>query len=688
MAQAHFPNIQGMRALAVLSVAAFHAFPALLPGGFIGVDVFFVISGYLISGILLRDLAAGSFRLGDFYARRIRRIFPALLVVLAACLGFGYLALLPEELAQLGTHTAGGAGFLANVMLWREAGYFDHSAATKPLLHLWSLGVEEQFYIVWPLLLFSLWQQRRYLLPALLLLAGGSFAYNLATMHSNPVAAFYSPLSRFWELAVGGLLAYWHLPAGEQTQGGIRRHFNGRAAAGLTAVLAAACLLTQDLPFPGYWALLPVGGAALLIAAGPRAMFNRSLLSHPVMVWLGGISYPFYLWHWPLLSYAYILQSGQPGAALRVAALGAALLLAWLTQAMVEKPLRCAPSRLVPYGLAACLALVGLTGFHLYRADGLPQRTITDFAQYLPVQAASAAVTEPHATPEAVVDQPAVPPAAIEDTAQAESAVRRFQASHKNNIGRFYDSWLKKNALQRYGSCHIYEALNEKVMTFKDYLAGNAACVRLAGDRKNILVFGDSAAAEVYLALARAYPEFNFVQVTGSACKPFRAAYRDEEHRCAQLLEYAYALAQQQPFDGIVIASQWQDDYRAAQPDLERFARLGKPLLLVGPPLVFSEEVVQAMLRMSPSDTLAAKLDPMISRDNLKIAGDMAGFAARQHLRYIDRVALYCEQGCPIITPDGEPMVFDKFHLSVPGIDLLGSRLKARRALETLLEKS
>jgi peptidoglycan/LPS O-acetylase OafA/YrhL len=177
------PDIDGLRALAVLSVVLFHAFPEVLKGGFIGVDVFFVISGFLISTIIFTSLERGSFSFREFYARRIRRIFPALVLVLASSYVFGWFTLLADEYRQLGKHIAGGAGFISNLMLWTEAGYFDTSAETKPLLHLWSLGIEEQFYFVWPLLLCFAWKRKFNLFTIAIGVAVLSFALNLERGH-------------------------------------------------------------------------------------------------------------------------------------------------------------------------------------------------------------------------------------------------------------------------------------------------------------------------------------------------------------------------------------------------------------------------------------------------------------------------------------------------------------------------
>ena len=207
---AYRPDIDGLRAVAVLSVVAYHLFPTAVRGGFVGVDVFFVISGFLISGIILKSLQRGDFSFAEFYAHRVRRIFPALAVVLAACYAVGWFALLPDEFKLLGKHIAAGAGFLENFVLWKEAGYFDTASELKPLLHLWSLAVEEQFYLAYPLMLWCGWRlgaKPLFLVAALLL---WSFSLNIAGIEKEAVKTFFLPQTRFWELFAGGLLAWVH----------------------------------------------------------------------------------------------------------------------------------------------------------------------------------------------------------------------------------------------------------------------------------------------------------------------------------------------------------------------------------------------------------------------------------------------------------------------------------------------
>lgn len=364
-------DIDGLRAIAVLAVVVFHAFPGWLPGGFVGVDIFFVISGYLISKHILEELSSSSFSIKTFYARRVRRIFPALILVLLVCLLFGWLILTPGEYEKLGRHVFAGALFLANILSWREAGYFDAAADTKPLLHLWSLGIEEQFYIVWPLMLALAWRFRdtlAWVFPGVIML---SLAYSLFLVQRDAVADFYSPVTRFWELALGAALAH---PGVRQTNlGPGLRH--ALSAAGLLLILLALVIIDSQVPFPGAWALLPTLGAALLIHAGAQGGVNRQLLSLRPMVWVGLISYPLYLWHWPLLTFARIIESEAPSLALRAWLVLSSFLLAWLTYRFIERPVRArANSRGLIWALCLSMAFLGIAGFVVKSAHGYRER--------------------------------------------------------------------------------------------------------------------------------------------------------------------------------------------------------------------------------------------------------------------------------------------------------------------------
>ena len=325
-----------------------------------GVDVFFVISGFLITGILTKDERID---IAGFYRRRVRRIFPALAFVLIVVLLAGWVRLLADEFAELARETAAGAGFVSNLYLWSEASYFDISSVEKPLIHLWSLGVEEQFYLLWPLLI---WMCRRVgLRPHLFVavLTAMSFAWSVDLTWTDQTAAFYSPATRLWELGTGGLLALSPLRF---------KRVNILSLAGAPLVLAAFLFFNDRPSFPGFWAVAPVIGTALVVAGGPATVLNR-LLSFPPMVWLGLISYPLYLWHWPLLSLAAIENNLQPPSfPVRLLLLLAAGVLSIATYVLIERPLRKGPA--LP--LVGAMALVLAGSLAIAGAGGVPRRPI------------------------------------------------------------------------------------------------------------------------------------------------------------------------------------------------------------------------------------------------------------------------------------------------------------------------
>ena len=368
-------DIDGLRAVAVLAVVGFHAFPKEVPGGFIGVDIFFVISGFLISTILFQNLESNTFRFLTFYARRIRRIFPALLVVLAANLSIGWFMLLADKYERLGKHAAGGAGFVSNLLFWKESGYFDGAAATKPLLHLWSLGIEEQFYLIWPLVLWIGWKARINLLALTMAMGLASLTWDVAVVSRDSASAFYLPMSRFWELLAGAVLA--HISLKRPTSSAAGPWCNLRSVLGSSLILAGLLLINGERAFPGWWAILPTLGTTLIISAGPRAWLNRTVLSRRVLVWVGLISYPLYLWHWPLLAIPRIVEGVPPPLAVRTAAVVLSIALAWATYRLVETPLRFSKRGSTAIVLLVSMLAVGAAGSLIYGRSGLPTRAAT-----------------------------------------------------------------------------------------------------------------------------------------------------------------------------------------------------------------------------------------------------------------------------------------------------------------------
>ena len=367
--QTYRPDIDGLRAIAILSVLFYHAFPGALPGGFVGVDIFFVISGFLISGIILEDVKNNCFKYSTFYKRRATRIFPALALVLGATLFAGWLCLFPKEWIALSKQVIAGAGFISNIKLMREGGgYF--SSTQKPLLHLWSLGIEEQFYFLWPLFLGSMRGHWRRTFIAIIGVFAASFSLNILFVHSSPAVAFYFPAMRFWELAAGAFLAHLISRHNQGAKEVVGRNLDEHpwissvlSLAGITLIVIAILTISSQRPFPGFWALLPVCGAACVIAAGPKSFLNKVFLGSGPMVFIGIISYPLYLWHWPLLVFTKMVVPPSYDKVGICAALLAALLLAYLTYRFVELPVRTRRTKAaVAWAMTGAVAAAGLLG--------------------------------------------------------------------------------------------------------------------------------------------------------------------------------------------------------------------------------------------------------------------------------------------------------------------------------------
>ncbi len=386
-------DIDGLRALAVLPVVLFHYGVSQIRGGFVGVDVFFVISGYLISGIIMADLEQGRYSILGFYERRLRRILPALIALLAVCTIVAVFVLFPADLTDYGKSLCATLGFVSNVYFWRDSDYFARAAEWKPLLHTWSLGVEEQFYILFPILLGSIWGfGKRFVVVAALVAFGLSLLFAIYAAREMSTFGFYMPITRAYELLLGffvALLPRIRLP--EFAKGAL-------SLAGLAGVLGATVLINRDTPFPGWEALFPATGAALLILVGLDGrppIFSR-LLQAPPAVFIGKISYSLYLWHWPILVF-YKYRVGRDLTPLETSGLFVlAILLAYLSWRFVEAPFRNRKwfSRRAIFAMAAATIVVGLgCGAALVAAHGLPQRIPPAARQYLDLSEAPSKFT-------------------------------------------------------------------------------------------------------------------------------------------------------------------------------------------------------------------------------------------------------------------------------------------------------
>lgn len=368
-------EIDGLRALAVVPVILFHAGLSTFSGGFVGVDVFFVISGYLITSILLADLERGDFSIARFYERRARRILPALFLVMACCIPFAWAWMLPDEWHDFSQSLVAVVLFVSNILFWREEGYFAPVAELKPLLHTWSLAVEEQYYLLFPLFLLVAWRlgPRRVLLMivgiALLSLAASEWASRIAAG-----ANFYLAPTRAWELLAGSICAF-------ALRGRAPGANDWLGLSGIVLILLAIFAFDEKTPFPGLYALVPVVGTALIVLFGGPGSRTARLLGLRPLVGIGLVSYSAYLWHQPLFAFARLQGLGEPPMVLMLALAVLAMGLAWLSWRFVERPFRAGKASLLPtrrgvfaasLGGGALLIAAGAAGSQISPSRGIP----------------------------------------------------------------------------------------------------------------------------------------------------------------------------------------------------------------------------------------------------------------------------------------------------------------------------
>lgn len=622
-------DIDGLRGIAVLLVLAFHAFPEWLHGGYIGVDIFFVISGFLICGILLRDADAGRFSIAVFYARRVRRIFPALITVLLATLVAAYFLLLPGELAQAGKHTAGGMGFVANLMFWSEAGYFDSDVHSKILLHLWSLGVEEQFYLVFPLVLYGAWRWSNRFLPMFLALAVISLTVSIMHTQSDASGAYFSPLTRAWELLIGAMVAVWasrgRFPEQLMASSRLRDPLGFSA---LLLLLATAALYTRNTAFPGIAAALPVLATAVLIAIGGESSRLNRMLAHKRLVAIGLVSYPLYLWHWPLLSIAYTLEAGSPSRRMRLVMLLLAGLLAWLTYRFIEKPIRFQwrSSQAVAILLVTGV-LTGLLGWMAYVQNGFPSR--------------------------------------YSDKATGMHGLVDYKYDAKGSYGGKRGCFLEQTEGPESFARHCYTPAS-------------------AGKRPSLMLWGDSHAAHLYPGIdALLGGSVDLLQLTASRCPPIPDMEIDGRPKCKSINDAVVKhLADIRPTMLVLAGAWWKyDDWRALTRTLDFLKSVGvRHVLVVGPVPGWREDLPKLLLRQmrkNPHEPLPMHLKSELAEEASKLDKQLVTLLDGTGAQYASPHGALCgKTGCIVRTGDqAETLTYwDNNHLTREGSVLLLSR--------------
>jgi peptidoglycan/LPS O-acetylase OafA/YrhL len=711
-------DIEGLRALAVLSVLINHAFPNVLPGGFAGVDIFFVISGYLIGGHLLQDIQAGRMSILGFYAKRARRIFPALALVLLCTWGIGWLWLSAPEFSALGQQIVAAVFFSNNILLWTQSGYFDTAALDKPLLHLWSLGIEEQFYLLVPAMLWLSSTGAAGSIRWVARLGAASLLTTIVVSNLDLVASFYLLHARFWELAVGVTLAQVmlrtrekvprHIGAPAVSKRDIREvqlfswailfsavlvlgasdapwepntllKYLGLALATIGAVgtafladrracpqawnammqwwlhhsdiieaaISAASMLLIGASFawltssnwPGAQTLLPVLGTVLVIAARPTALLN-SLLARKPMAFLGGISYPLYLWHWPAIVF-FRLVNPNPRAVEFMIPLTVSFVLAWLTKALVEDPVRFGrlagvTFRRPPFWpLPASLLIAGLLGSLVVDGDGVPSR----FPPRL------------RAVAEWSADNPDV-------------------------------AW-------RTGRCYFHPGVT---LEFSSECTPNKRPgVPL------VLLWGDSHAAELYSGMAaiQSTMAIDIAQWTVAGCPPTVKIYHEGSH-CAEWSARAITrLAKLKP-DMIVLAGAWeryseQGPYQeqiieTLSDTVRHLKELGiRQIVVIGPGPLWTNslpvDLFRFMVRTRANDIpdrLGKVSDTIWNLDSA-----MAAQAAADQVQYVSLLSFFCNKdGCLTVgdrsTPRPDLLFRDRDHLTESGSKVLIAHVRSQ----------
>lgn len=601
----HRADIDGLRALAVLPILFFHLGVSGFEGGFVGVDIFFVISGFLIGGVTLRELEEGGFSLARFYQRRLRRILPALLVMLLVTGIASAFVLLPQDLRDLGESALATALFGANIYFWTTTDYFGAAGTSAPLLHAWSLGVEEQYYLLFPLVALILSRGgRRFVWPAIAALALMSFLVSVKLTYTHPQANFFLLPSRAWELLGGVLVAITPLPFLRY-----RMLREAAAAVGIALVVWAVLSYNEYTPFPGWRALAPCLGTALIIAAGGQGtQLTGRILATPPLRFIGLISYSLYLWHWPVIV---LLLQWLPATRLdlsgQILAGSASLILAILSWRWIETPFRrstASPRLVIGMSMLAVGVLCALAA-SLVVTGGLPGRFDRDTNRI----------------------------AAALDYPQAE--------------------------VLRAHRCFLIEASDRYDLPH---------CLSGRPDAPDILLLGDSHAAHLWPGLSAVYRGSDILQMTASGCRPLARQDGYISGQCRRLMRWAFDdyLTSHRP-ELVILAGRWKSaDLPGLEATLAILRRRGIDVLVAGPAPAWQLPVPRllALGRERGVPDLPAQFfeDDLIGLDR-----EIAMIARSGGATYVSLLRASCRPLCDLIGTNGDPLVVDDSHISAEG---------------------
>jgi peptidoglycan/LPS O-acetylase OafA/YrhL len=663
------PDIDGLRCVAVLSVLAFHLSPNRMPGGFVGVDVFFVISGYLISAIVFSEINESRFSIVGFYERRVRRIFPALfamLIVVSAVLSF---LLLPSEFTQYAKSVIAATTSSSNFYFWQHSGYFD-SPTSFPLLHTWSLAVEEQFYLLFPIFLVI----TRHFFPkhlklAVVILFFASLIASEATLHYSATTAFYMPYTRAWELLLGTTISLGFFP--RLSAASLR---NCATILGITMIGYSIFRFNAQTPFPGIHALIPCLGSALIIGAGESgSSFVSNGLSWKPVVFIGLISYSLYLWHWPIIvlndlgfspdftalvphRWAIFLASQTARKSMQIVL---SLTLATLSWRFVERPFRSHARRIQRRPLfalsGAVIVMLILASEVVIYANGFESRFPTravQVASFLSSSDIPASVAGGTAGPDA------------DDSAKGVTAAPVAPAV----------------SLGQLGHCSITAANRETVF-------GDNSCLEAIPGKKTYLLLGDSTAGALYGGLTT-LPGADVLLAAVWGCKP--SLQSDGTPLCKQMLNFIFQkYLAGHPVDGLLVEARWYRQNLSALGDIVAWGKENGVKVTVIGPVVEYDAPLPRLLAYSIAWNKPDLPEQHRSTYSAVLDDEMRNLAKDWHVCYVSIYQATCEGDHCVEYADEKksiPLLSDEVHLSVSGSKFMAHRLSGLGELECIGE--
>jgi peptidoglycan/LPS O-acetylase OafA/YrhL len=607
----HRDDIDGLRTFAVLPVIAFHfvILPKIFAGGFVGVDIFFVISGYLITSSILHDINNKTYSIVDFYNRRIRRIFPALFTVFIFCVVVAFFCSFSSEATKISQSILSSVFFVSNYLFYNQSGYFDRNSETNPLLHMWSLSVEEQFYVIFPVAIYLLRDfSDKTRVQLLLAVAFVSFVASVWMVTANTAAAFFLVQYRAWELLIGALLAVNAIP-------NLTRQWEAELVgiSGIALIVLSVYLISNNTPFPGLAAVAPCAGAAAVIysGTGTKTLTSRALAFLPIR-FIGLISYSLYLWHWPLIVFYRLVVASEPTRSEKGALLLACMLAATISWRFIEKPFREKPYKLKAYGtLVAGGATMILTA-----AISLALPSLIDGVFRYPSQA-------------------------IEVLSYA-----KIDESH-----------------MRVGTCFLTSTDITKIV--------DNNCLDIKPNVPNVLIIGDSHAAHLWSGLQASYPTVNFLQATVAGCAPILGE-KSKSPACAEMIQYVFQrFLPDVHLDGIIISARWKSDL--ILPELINTANIARSyadrVIIFGPMPEYDQALPRILARAIASGK--SELDfANFHRLSLsqKIDQDFStGLQGRSSIGYVSVYQALCTPDCKVWATKKIPLQFDNSHLTCEG---------------------